>query len=92
MKISLNLNLANCTANQWNLLHELDKTFVGTENYMGFAPFWHYNYRHYLRDATLSQKVEIHKAFMETGFCLNDVNNIYTKVIEKVLWDCRSLS
>ena len=49
----------------FNRLLNLDDSFIGTPDYMGLAYFWHYDYRHYLRDASAYQRVRIHKMFLK---------------------------
>lgn len=60
----MNLNLQAISFDAYEALKELDKTYVGTHNYMGIAYFWAYDYRHYLRDATTSQRRRVHQAFV----------------------------
>jgi len=45
----------------------LDKSFIGTCNYMGIAPFWHHDYQHYLRCATATQRAKIHRRLLAAG-------------------------
>ena len=47
----MNINLNTISNAAFSKMYELDKQFVGTENYMGLAYYWNYEYRHYLRDA-----------------------------------------
>ncbi len=54
------LNLDN-----FNQLQKIDKSNIGTHKYFGLAYFWHYDYRHSLRDATIKQKIFIHKQFIK---------------------------
>jgi hypothetical protein len=56
------------------LLKRLDDTFIGTENYMGFAWFWGSGgagLKYYLRDTTAKQKKIIHDSFMLNNIPLN---------------------
>ena len=45
-------------------LKEIDNFLVGTSYYMGLAYFWHYDYRHYLRDKTPNKLKKIHDLFI----------------------------
>jgi hypothetical protein len=56
----MQLNLDN-----FNQLQKIDKSNIGTHKYFGLAYFWDYDYRHYLRDATIKQKIFIHKQFIK---------------------------
>lgn len=46
---------------------ELDRKFIGTENYMGLAFFWAYAYRHYLREAKPYQRRKVHAKILAAG-------------------------
>jgi hypothetical protein len=72
----------NCGMNQFNQLNKLDKSFVGTNDYMGLAYFWDHEVKWWLREATAYQRVKVHKLFMinnvpfnkkDKGFITNDV-------------------
>jgi len=52
-----------CT-NAFRKLLELDSSLIGTPDYMGLAYFWHYTYRHYLRDASPINRHKVHSAFI----------------------------
>ena len=49
---------------QFSAIQKLDKSYVGTSNYMGLAYFWDHEVKHWLRDATPFQRVKVHKAFI----------------------------
>lgn len=72
----------NCGMKQFNELNKLDKSFVGTNDYMGLAYFWDHEVKWWLREATAYQRVKVHKLFMinnvpfnkkDKGFITNDV-------------------
>lgn len=46
---------------------DLDKSFIGTPDYMGHAYFWAYEYRHYLRDSSRYRRRLVHKHLMAAG-------------------------
>jgi hypothetical protein len=46
---------------------ELDASFIGTPDYMGIAYFWHYDFRHYLRDSSRYRRRLVHKHLIEAG-------------------------
>ena len=52
---------------------DLDKSFIGTPDYMGMAYFWHYDYRHYLRDSSPYRRRLVHKHLCAAG--LDPVGN-----------------
>jgi hypothetical protein len=51
----------------------LDASFVGTPDYMGIAYFWHYDFRHYLRDSSRYRRRLVHKHLLDAG--LDPVGN-----------------
>ena len=61
------LNLETITVEAADAIAELDRTFVGTPDYMGIAWFWNYSYRHYLRDASISQRRRVHQLLVGEG-------------------------
>ena len=67
-------------------LHKLDKTFVGDpENYLGLASFWHYDYRHYLRDASIAQRKRVHRKWAKAGLDFGEVTYYHLETIHEVL-------
>ena len=84
MSYSINMNTVG-----WNAmvaLLDLDETFIGdAENYMGLSYFWHYEYRHYLRGASVSQNKRVHKKWLEAGLDLTGVSQDHLDIINQVL-------
>jgi hypothetical protein len=66
-------------------IYDLDKSYVGSVDYCGLAYFWHYDYRHYLRDATQYQRRKVHKTFLELGLALDGSTKKHLDVIKSVL-------
>jgi len=66
-----NLNINALTNDAIDGLHALDKTFIGTKNYMGLAWFWNNEYKHYLRgdvkEITYLTRRRIHNAMLRAG-------------------------
>jgi hypothetical protein len=48
-------------------LFNLDESFIGTPDYMGIAYFWHYDFRHHLRDSSRYRRRLVHKHLIESG-------------------------
>jgi hypothetical protein len=46
---------------------ELDKSFIGTPDYQGHAYFWHYDFRHHLRDSSRYRRRLVHKHLIMAG-------------------------
>jgi hypothetical protein len=46
---------------------KLDDSFIGTPDYMGITYFWHYDFRHYLRDSSRYRRRLVHKHMVEAG-------------------------
>ena len=66
-------------------LWALDRSFVGTRDYMGYAYFWNIHYRYPLRHATCTQRQRVHDALLEAGLALNGATPEHAAVIRKVL-------
>ena len=63
----------------------LDKSFVGTPNYMGVAYFWAHEYKHLLRGATISQRRRIHNKALGLGLDFCEVGVKQWELIGRVL-------
>ena len=61
----------NCGMNSFEQLDKLDKSFVGTNDYMGLAYFWDHEIKWWLRDATAYQRVKVHKLFIKNNVPFN---------------------
>ena len=62
---SINLETAS-----WNAtvgIMDLDKTFVGTADYMGVAYFWSHEFKHWLRSCTVVERRRVHSAWLRNG-------------------------
>ena len=60
-------NIKITTIAQHAAVMELDRGFVGTENYMGVASFWDQRIKHVMREMSCSTRVKVHAAFLERG-------------------------
>ena len=61
----------NCGMNSFEQLDKLDKSFVGTNDYMGLAYFWDHEIKWWLRDATAYQRIKVHKLFIKNNVPFN---------------------
>jgi len=65
------INLETTTGRATQALYDLDKSFIGTEDYMGLCFFWAYDVgsrnRLLLRNASVAQKKRVHKLLLEAG-------------------------
>ena len=64
---SYELNLKVQTQPALQALHALDKTFIGTSNYMGLTYFWNYEYRHVMRQASIYECRVVHQRMLKAG-------------------------
>jgi hypothetical protein len=79
--------LLNTDALTWaatNDLLKLDKTFRGTDDYMGIAYFWHYEYRHFLRDASYARRRRVHAALLRAGLDVAAASPAHDTIIRKI--------
>lgn len=78
------INLNTITGEAFVKIHDIDKNFINTPNYLGIAYFWAYEYRHYLRDATISERKKVHKLFLNNGLDIVGVSEKHFNIIKKV--------
>jgi len=65
-------------------LLDLDKSFIGTNDYMGFSYFWSYEYRHYLRDVSDAKRRKVHKKFIDNNLAVNGESSEHLQIIRKI--------
>lgn len=70
------------TPNACKKLLELDMSLIGTPDYMGYAPFWHYDYRYDMRSAPASIKKLVHDRLIKKGLSLNGNTKAHSEIIE----------
>ena len=79
----MNINLNTISNAAFTKMYELDKQFVGTENYMGLASYWNYEYRHYLRDAKPYIRMKVHNSFLLENLPIADATEKHFQIIKK---------
>ena len=83
MKYSINLETATWEATQ--AIYKIDKSFIGTEHYMGVGYFWHSDYKSYLRDASCSKRKRVHQKLLRAGLQVDGRSPAHAKIIADVL-------
>lgn len=78
------INLNTITYQAFVKIHDIDKNFINTPNYLGIAYFWAYEYRHYLRDATISERKKVHKLFLKYGLQIDGTSEMHFNIIKSV--------
>jgi hypothetical protein len=78
------LNLNTITLRAFTDIMELDFGFVGSDNYMGVAYFWAYEYRHYLRDTTNAKRKKVHDRFLKENLELSGVSDRHYQIIKSI--------
>jgi len=76
------------TGQAFDYLNALDRTFVGTNSYMGFAYFWGQEYKHTLREANNTQRQRVHNALIKAGIDLGSESPEYEAIVKKY---CKSV-
>ena len=61
-----------------------NKSGVGIARYDGNAYFWHYDYRHYLRDIPRAGRKAVHNALLRSGLSLDGSSPEHERVIARV--------
>lgn len=82
------INTETMTYNATMKLMALDKTFVGSEDYLGLEYFWAYEYRYPMRDATARERRKVHAAFLKAGLPLDGESPEHAAIIKRyVEWN-----
>jgi hypothetical protein len=71
------------TGQAFAYLNALDKTFIGTNSYMGFTYFWGQAYKHTLRSASNTQRQRVHNAMVKAGLELNEASPEHEAIVLK---------
>jgi hypothetical protein len=64
--MTYNLRIDNL--NNFSAINNLDKGFIGTDDYLGIAYFWGHGVKHWLREFTPCQRQNVHKELLKSGF------------------------
>jgi len=78
------INTNNITTKAFTDIYELDKQYVGTENYLGIAFFWNHEYRHYMRDISSAKRKKVHSLFLKENLDVVGKSNKHFEIIKKV--------
>ena len=81
----IDFNSREVTFEAFEGISKLDKTFVGTEKYLGLAYFWAMEYKHYLRDCIMAKRRKIHKKWLQAGLDLTGISKHHLNIIEQEL-------
>ena len=80
------LDFNSLSSNAFSKIQELDNTFIGTPDYMGVAYFWGcHGVKHYLRDATFTERCEVHRKWLEAGLDLIAETDEHYRIITEVM-------
>jgi hypothetical protein len=80
------LNLNTLTSEALAALSLIDRGMIGTPSYMGVAWFWGSNgCKHYLRDASTSQRRRIHNQWLDAGLDLLGETLDHYAIIKSVM-------
>ena len=79
------INLNNISFKAFSDIMELDCNYVGSDNYLGIAYFWNYEYRHYLRDTTNAKRKKVHSLFLKEGLELSGNSDRHFQIIKKII-------
>ena len=75
------INLATATHEATQAILKIDASFVGTENYMGVAYFWHHEYRYPMRDASVVTRKAVHTKMLKAGLDVDDCTPRHDSII-----------
>ncbi len=80
---SINLNAISWGAS--GEIYKLDKKFIGTQDYMGVAYFWGHEYKHILRDMSITQRRRVHKKALKLGIDFTEVGVKQWELLSEIL-------
>tara|TARA_R100000995_G_C3393571_1_gene81609 strand:+ start:280 stop:531 length:252 start_codon:yes stop_codon:yes gene_type:complete len=78
------INTNNLSIEATKKVLDLDKSFIGTSDYMGCAYFWAYEYRHYLRDVSYAVRRKVHKQFLKCFLLVDGESDQHLEIIRKI--------
>ena len=78
------INLNTIAYEAFVKIYDLDQSFINTNNYIGLAYFWAYEYRHYLRDATIAQRKKVHRLFLKNNLIIDQASEKHFNIIKSV--------
>jgi len=81
MSTNFSLNLETISTQAFKGILKIDQGFVGSSDYMGIAFFWNYDYRHFLRDATVSKRKSVHSKFIKSGLNVSESSEAHEKIV-----------
>ena len=76
--------LISINQNNYLAILQLDRELIGTEDYMGLAFFWDYNYRHQLDGAAPAQRRRVHEKLLMAGCKPEGISDMHSKIINQV--------
>ena len=65
-------------------LQKLDRTLIGTPDYLGVACFWNSEYNQYLRVATHKQRKSVHDKLIAAGLSVRGASFVHEEIVKKV--------
>jgi len=65
------------------LLSKIDESLIGTDDYMGIAWFWNYEYRHVLRNLTFKKRRKCHNALLKAGLNVSEESPEHKIIINR---------
>lgn len=78
------LNTETLTPTATRALLELDKTFIGTDDYIGMAYFWNYEYRHSMRPVSYATARRVHTVLLAAGLDVRHASSEHEAIIVEV--------
>jgi hypothetical protein len=78
------INLNTITGEAFVKIYEIDRNFINTNNYLGLAYFWAYEYRYYLRDASIAQRKKVHNLFLKNNLIIDHASEKHFEIIKSI--------
>ena len=81
--MTYSINLETVTENAFSGLLALDKTFVGTRDYMGLASFWASAYKFTMRECSVANCKRVHHMLLLHDLVVYEESDAHLAIIEK---------
>lgn len=81
--MTYHINLETVSEGAFTGLLALDKTFVGTGDYMGLASFWATAYKFTMRACSVANCKRVHQMLISRGLAVHEESDAHWAVIKK---------
>lgn len=78
-----NINLNALPHESLSAIFFMDMKLVGTPAYIGVGFYWHTEYKHTLRDASVAVRRKVHHAFLKAGLRVDGASPAHAAIVAR---------